>query len=156
MVRPGAALFGVNPTPGQRNPMHPVVDLRARVLQVRSVSKGETIGYNATWTAKHASRIAVVAVGYADGYPRAASSSDATPGSEAIVAGTRCPLAGRVSMDLLAVDVTALPENAVRRGDLITLIGGTIGIDELAAAAGTIGYEVLVSLGRRYHRLYRD
>jgi alanine racemase len=156
MVRPGAALFGVNPTPGHRNPMHPVIELRARVVQVRNVPKGETIGYNATWTAKHAARIAVVAVGYADGYPRAASASDTTPGSEAVVADTRCPLAGRVSMDLLAVDVTALPENAVRRGDLITLIGATIGVDDLAAAAGTIGYEVLVSLGRRYHRTYNN
>jgi alanine racemase len=156
MVRPGAAVFGVNPTPGHSNPMHPVIELRARVVQVRSVPKGETIGYNATWTTKHTARIAVVAVGYADGYPRAASASDTTPGSDAIVGGTRCPLAGRVSMDLLAVDVTALPENAVRRGDLITLIGDTIGVDELATAAGTIGYEVLVSLGRRYHRLYRE
>ena len=156
MVRPGAALFGVNPTPGHRNPMHPVIELRARVVQVRNVPKGETIGYNATWTAKHAARVAIAAVGYADGYPRAASASDTTPGSDAIVAGTRCPLAGRVSMDLLAVDVTALPENSVRRGDLITLIGDAIGVDELAAAAGTIGYEVLVKLGRRYHRIYRD
>jgi alanine racemase len=156
MVRPGAALFGVNPTPGRRNPMHPVIELRARVVQVRNVPKGETIGYNATWTAKHAARIAIVAVGYADGYPRAASASDATPGSDAVVAGTRCPLAGRVSMDLLAVDVTALAEKAVRRGDLVTLIGDAIGVDELAAAAGTIGYEVLVSLGHRYHRIYHD
>jgi alanine racemase len=155
MVRPGAALFGVNPTPGKRNPMQPVVALQARVVQVRNVPKGETIGYNATWTTKHVTRIAVVAVGYADGYPRAASASDATPGADAIVAGTRCPLAGRVSMDLLAVDVTALPEHAVRRGDLVTLIGDTIGVDELAAAAGTIGYEILVNLGRRYHRIYR-
>jgi alanine racemase len=156
MVRPGAALFGVNPTPGHRNPMHPVIELRARVVQIRNVPKGETIGYNATWTAKHAARIAVVAVGYADGYPRAASASDTTPGSDAIVADTRCPLAGRVSMDLLAIDITALAENAVRRGDLITLIGATVGVDELAAAAGTIGYEVLVNLGRRYHRQYRE
>jgi alanine racemase len=136
--------------------MHSVIELRARVVQVRNVPKGETIGYNATWTAKHAARIAVVAVGYADGYPRAASASDTTPGSNAIVADTRCPLAGRVSMDLLAVDVTGIAENAVRRGDFVTLIGATIGVDELAAAAGTIGYEVLVNLGRRYHRIYRD
>jgi alanine racemase len=132
-----------------------VIDLRARVAQVRNVPKGETIGYNATWTANHAARIAVVAVGYADGYPRAASASDTAPGAQAIVADTRCPLAGRVSMDLLAIDVTALPDNAVRRGDLVTLIGATIGVDELAAAAGTIGYEILVNLGRRYHRIYR-
>lgn len=155
MVRPGAALFGVNPTPGQTNPMHPVVTLQAHIVQVRTVPKGETIGYNAIWTAKHAARIAVVAAGYADGYPRAASTSDTTPGADAIVAGTRCPLAGRVSMDLLAIDITALPEHSARRGDLVTLIGGEIGVDALAAAAGTIGYDVLVNLGQRYHRNYR-
>jgi len=156
MVRPGAALFGVNPTPGHRNPMRPVVELQARVVQVRTVPKGETIGYNASWTAKHETRIAVVAVGYADGYPRAASASDAAPGADAIVAGTRCPLAGRVSMDLLAIDITALLGHSVRRGDLATLIGGEIGIDDLAIAAGTIGYEVLTRLGGRYHRIYQQ
>lgn len=155
MVRPGAALFGVNPTPGHTNPMRPVVELQARVVLVRTVPKGETVGYSATWTAKHTTRIAVVAVGYADGYPRAASATDAAPGAEAIVAGTRCPLAGRVSMDLLAIDITALPDHTVRRGDLVTLIGGDIGVDALAAAAGTIGYEVLTHFGSRYHRVYR-
>jgi alanine racemase len=153
MVRPGAALFGVNPTPGYRNPMRSVIDLQARVVQVRNVPKGETVGYNATWTAKHPSRIAVVAVGYADGYPRAASATDAAPGADAIIQGVRCPLAGRVSMDLLAIDVTALP-NPLRRGDLVTLMGAEFGVDALAAAAGTIGYEILTSLGRRYQRTY--
>jgi alanine racemase len=156
MVRPGAALFGVNPTPGHRNPMRPVVELQARILQLRNVPKGETIGYNATWTAKHATRVAVVGVGYADGYPRAGSASDTAPGADAIVAGRRCPLAGRVSMDLLTIDVTALPDQSVRRGDLVTLIGGEIGVDDLATAAGTIGYEVLTSLGRRYTRIYQS
>ena len=155
VVRPGAALFGVNPTPGHDNPMRPAVELHAHVVLVRTVPKGETIGYNATWTAKHATRVAIVTAGYADGYPRAASATDAAPGADAIVAGTRCPLAGRVSMDLLAIDITALPDHTVRRGDLVTLIGGGIGVDDLAAAAGTIGYEVLTSLGKRYHRLYR-
>lgn len=155
MVRPGAALFGVNPTPGRRNPMRPVVGLQARVVQVRTVPKGETVGYNATWTAKHATRIAVVAVGYADGYPRAASATDAAPGADTIVGGIRCPIAGRVSMDLLAIDITALPDHSVRRGDFVTLLGSEIGVDELAAAAGTIGYEVLTSLGHRYHCVYR-
>lgn len=155
VVRPGAALFGVNPTPGHSNPMRPVVELHAHVVQVRTVPKGETIGYNAAWTAKHATRVAIVTVGYADGYPRAASATDAAPGAEAIVAGVRCPLAGRVSMDLLAIDITALPDHTVRRGDLVTLIGGGIGVDDLATAAGTIGYEVLTSLGNRYHRIFR-
>ena len=155
MVRPGVALYGVNPTPGHSNPMRPVIELRARIAQVRTVPRGETVGYDAAWTAKRTTRIAVVAVGYADGYLRAASASDEAPGADAIVAGQRCPLAGRVSMDLLAIDITELPDNAARRGDLATLIGGEMTVDALASAAGTIGYEVLTSLGRRYHRVYR-
>jgi alanine racemase len=155
VVRPGVALYGVNPTPRQINPMRPVIELQARVAQVRTVRRGETVGYDAAWTAKRATRIAVVAVGYADGYLRAASASDESPGGNAIVAGKRCPLAGRVSMDLLAIDVTDLPDNAARRGDLVTLIGGEMTVDAVANAAGTIGYEVLTSLGRRYHRVYR-
>ncbi len=155
MVRPGAALFGVNPTPGRPNPMRPVVELHGHVVQLRTVPKGETIGYDAAFTARHATRIAVVAVGYADGYLRAASASDEQPGGFAVAAGKRCPIAGRISMDLLAVDITALGDHAVRRGDLVTLIGDELGVDEVAAAANTIGYEVLTSLGRRYHRVYR-
>ena len=156
MVRPGIALYGVNPIPGQSNPMRPVIELQARIAQVRTVPRGETVGYDAAWTAKRTTRIAVVAVGYADGYLRAASASDEAPGADAIVAGQRCPLAGRVSMDLLAIDITDLPDGAARRGDLATLIGGEITVDDLAKAAGTIGYEVLTSLGRRYHRVYRQ
>jgi alanine racemase len=156
VVRPGVALYGINPIPGQSNPMRAAIELQARIAQVRTVPKGETVGYDAAWTAKRTTRIAVVAVGYADGYLRAASASDEAPGGEAIVAGKRCPLAGRVSMDLLTIDITDLPENAGRRGDLATLIGDEITVDDLAKAAGTIGYEVLTSLGRRYHRVYRD
>ncbi len=155
MVRPGVALYGVNPIPGQSNPMRPVIELQARVAQVRNVPRGETIGYDAAFTAKRTTRIAVVAVGYADGYLRAASASDEAPGADAIIAGKRCPLAGRVSMDLLAIDITELPDNAVRRGDLAILIGDEVTVDVLAGAAGTIGYEVLTSLGKRYHRVYR-
>ena len=155
MVRPGAALYGINPTPGKSNPMRPVVELQARILQVRTVPRGETVGYDATWTAKRATRIAVVGVGYADGYMRAASASDERPGGDAIIAGKRCPLAGRISMDLMAIDVTDLADNAARRGDMATLIGDAIPVDEVAEVSGTIGYEVLTSLGRRYHRLYR-
>jgi len=155
LVRPGVALYGVNPTPGQKNPMQPVIELQGHVVQVRSVPRGDTVGYNGAWTAKRTSRIAVVAVGYADGYLRAASASDARPGGSAVVAGHRCPLAGRVSMDLLAVDVTDLPDSGPHRGDLVTLIGGEMTVDAVAEAAGTIGYEVLTSLGRRYHRVYR-
>ena len=156
MVRPGVALYGVNPTPGRSNPMRPVVELQARILQVRTVPRGETIGYDALWTAKRTTRLAVVAVGYADGYLRSASASDETPGTDAIVAGKRCPLAGRISMDLMTIDVTDLPDNAARRGDMVTLIGDEISVDDVASVAGTIGYEVLTSLGRRYHRIYRS
>jgi alanine racemase len=155
VVRPGVALYGVNPTPGRSNPMRPVIELQARIAQLRVVPKGETVGYDAAWTAKHVTRLAVVAVGYADGYLRAASASDDAPGADAIVAGKRCPIAGRVSMDLIAIDITSLPDNSVRRGDLAKLIGDEISVDDVANAAGTIGYEVLTGLGRRYHRVYR-
>jgi alanine racemase len=136
--------------------MRPVIELQARIVQLRQVARGETVGYDAAWTAKRASKLAVVAIGYADGYLRAASSSDAAPGADAIMAGKRCPLAGRVSMDLLAIDITEVPDGAARRGDLVTLIGDEITVDDMANAAGTIGYEVLTSLGRRYHRVYRS
>ena len=155
LVRPGVALYGVNPTPGKKSPMRPVVDLKGRIIQVRPVNKGETVGYGAAFAAARPSRIAVVAVGYADGFLRSASAARGKPAAEVIVAGKRCPIAGRVSMDLLAVDVTDLAEGAARRGDLATLIGGGISVDELAAGMGTIGYEVLTNLGRRYHRVYK-
>ncbi|GEC16965.1 alanine racemase [Nitrobacter winogradskyi] len=156
LVRPGAALYGVNPTPEAGNPMQPVIDLKARIIQTRSIDKGESVGYGATWTARRPTRLAVVSAGYADGYFRAGGSNDGTRGAEVVVAGTRCPVAGRISMDLLAVDITDLPAHAgVRRGHLATLIGEGITVDELAHHFGTIGYEVLTSLGGRYHRVYK-
>jgi alanine racemase len=156
LVRPGVALYGANPTPGKPNPMQSVVTLQGRIVQFRSVEEGATVGYSATWTAKRSTRLAIVSVGYADGFLRAASASDARPGAEAIVAGQRCPMAGRVSMDLIAIDATDLPDGKAKRGDLVTLLGPEIGVDDLAARAGTIGYEVLTSLGRRYRRVYRS
>jgi alanine racemase len=155
MVRPGAALYGVNPTPEADNPMLPVVDLKARIMQIRDVERGESVGYGGNWTARRPTRLAVVSAGYADGYFRAGSSNDGTRGAEVMVAGKRCPVAGRISMDLLAVDVTDLEKNAVRRGHMVTLIGEGITVDELAHHLGTIGYEVLTSLGRRYARIYK-
>ncbi|MDH2340903.1 MULTISPECIES: alanine racemase [unclassified Bradyrhizobium] len=155
LVRPGAALYGVNPTPEADNPMQPVVDLKARIVQIRNVERGESVGYGGTWTARRPTKLAIIAVGYADGYFRAASSSDGTRGAEIIVAGKRCPVAGRVSMDLIAIDITDLPPNAARRGHMVTLLGEGITVDELAHHFGTIGYEVLTSLGRRYARIYK-
>ena len=155
LVRPGAALYGINPTPEADNPMQGVVDLKARIAQIRSIDKGETVGYGGTWTARRPTRLAIVSAGYADGYFRAGSSNDGTRGAEVIVAGKRCPIAGRVSMDLIAVDVTDLEKNAARRGHLVTLIGEGITVDELAHHFGTVGYEVLTSLGPRYARVYK-
>ena len=155
LVRPGAALYGVNPTPEADNPMQPVVDLKARIVHVRNVEKGDSVGYGGTWTARRPTRLAIVSAGYADGYFRAAGSNDGTRGAEVVVAGKRCPIAGRVSMDLMAVDVTDLEKNAVRRGHMVTLIGEGITVDELAHHFGTIGYEVLTSLGPRYARIYK-
>jgi alanine racemase len=156
LARPGAALYGINPTPGRPNPMNSVVELTGRIVQIRAVAREQTIGYGATWTARRNSRIAVVALGYANGLLRAGSAGDEHPGGAAIVAGKRCPIVGRISMDLLMVDITDLADGAVRRGDFATLIGGELSIDEVAAAAGTIGYEVLTRLGMRCHLKYRS
>jgi alanine racemase len=152
LVRPGVALYGSNPTPHLPNPMRPVVRLDGRIAQVREVPAGETVGYGASWTAPRPSRVAVISVGYADGVLRAGSPRDGLPGAEVLVAGRRCRLAGRISMDLMAIDVTDVP--GVERGDQVTLLGDGIGVDDYAAHAGTIGYEVLTSLGRRYRRTY--
>jgi alanine racemase len=156
LVRPGVALYGANPTPGRSNPMHPVVELKGRIIQVRVVNQGDTVGYGGAFTATRSSRIAIVALGYADGFLRSAAAARGKPAAEVIIAGRRCPVAGRVSMDVLAVDVTHLPDGTVRRGDNATLIGDGMSVDDLAGAMGTIGYEVLTGLGRRYHRAYKD
>jgi alanine racemase len=155
LARPGAALYGVNPTPGRPNPMQNVVELSGRILQIRKVDRGETVGYGAVWAAKRASRLAVVALGYADGMPRASSGIDPARTAAASIAGKRCPFAGRISMDLICIDITDLPEGAVHRGDEAILIGGDISVDDLASVAGTIGYEILTHLGRRCHLIYR-
>ncbi len=145
LARPGVALYGVNPTPGRPNPMLPVVGLRARILQVRGVPPGGTVGYNAQWTAERPSRIATVSVGYADGFLRSFGNH-----AEARFDGSPIPLVGRVSMDLTTFDVTDAP--AAVPGSWLDLIGPGMPVDEVAARAGTNGYEVLTSLGRRYAR----
>ncbi len=147
LARPGAALYGINPTPGLPNPMRQVVIVEAMILQVSEIEAGETVGYNATWRARRASRIATVAAGYADGYHRSLSGRGA-----AFVAGRRIEMAGRVSMDLLTFDVTDVPE--ALPGRMVRLIGPELPPDEVAEAAGTNGYEILTSLGARYARIY--
>jgi alanine racemase len=155
LVRPGIALYGGNPTPGKKNPMRPVVELKGRIIQVRAVKKGETVGYGATFTAGRPSRLAIVAVGYGDGYMRSAGAGKGKPAAYVIVGGKHCPIAGRVSMDHIAIDVTDLPDGAARRGDFVTLLGPDLGADELATACGTVSYELLANLGRRYYREYK-
>jgi alanine racemase len=149
LCRPGVALYGVNPTPDRANPMAPVVTLEAPVVQVHDVREPGTVGYGATYETRAGARIATVPIGYADGYPRSAGSR-----ASARIAGRAVPIVGRVSMDLITLDVSALPADAVRPGATVELIGGPDGVDQLAAAAGTIGYEVLTRLGRRFARRY--
>ena len=148
LARPGAALYGVNPIPERPNPMRGVVRLLARILSVRDVPTGASVGYNATWTAVRPSRIATAGVGYADGYHRSL-----TGRASACFDGALVPLVGRVSMDLTTFDVTDHP--AAQPGGWLELLGPHLPPDSLAKAAGTNGYEVLTSLGRRFHRVYR-
>lgn len=154
LVRPGVSLYGGRALNAGENPMQPVVKLQARIVTVREAKAGTTVGYGARLKLARDSKLAIVSAGYADGIFRAAGSSDNKKGAEAIVAGTRCNIAGRISMDLLAVDVTDVPADKVKRGDLVTLLGDGISVDDLAGHARTIGYEVLTSLGRRWKRRY--
>ncbi len=148
LVRPGAALYGGAPQPGA-NPMRPVVRLEAPVIQVRDIEAGAAVGYGATWRAASPARIATIACGYADGYRRSASNRGV-----AWLDGVRLPVVGRVSMDSITLDVSALPQGRIAPGTMVTLIGPDWTIDDVAATAGTIGYEVLTSLGRRFRRRY--
>jgi alanine racemase len=150
IARPGAALYGVNPTPGAANPMAQVVRLKGRILQLRDVDRGVTVGYGAAHRMERPGRIATVAVGYADGWFRSSSHR-----GSAGIAGQRVPIVGRISMDLLTLDVTDIDPDLARPGAFVDLIDERHDVDAVAAAAGTIGYEVLTALGRRYHRVYR-
>ena len=156
LARPGVAIYGAEALNGEP-PLDPVVTLEGRVVQLREAARGETVGYGAAVTLTRPTRIAVVSVGYADGYPRAASGAGVpmrfvTGGSRGFVRGRHVPVLGRVSMDLTAFDVTDAPD--VARGDWIEMFGSNVPIDEVARAAGTIGYELLTALGRRHARRY--
>lgn len=151
VVRPGIALYGGAPNDRSPNPMQPVIRLDARVIQVRTIHAGDGVGYGLSFTAQGDTRIATIAVGYADGLPRTLGNRGA-----AWINGVRLPIAGRVSMDSITLDVTALPPETLQLGDWVELIGPNQTLDDLARDAGTISYEILTSLGRRYHRIYRD
>jgi alanine racemase len=149
LVRPGCALYGVNPTAEAPHPLNHPVRLDARILQVRPLVPGQPVGYGSSWRAGQPGRLATLPVGYADGYLRTASNA-----GRVFIDGIACPVVGKVSMDLLTVDVSAVPEGRAVPDAMVEVLGPHRGVDELAHNAGTIGYEVLTSLGDRYARRY--
>ncbi|MCB1784043.1 MAG: alanine racemase [Alphaproteobacteria bacterium] len=152
LVRPGMALYGLNPTPDQKNPMHPVIKLEAPVMQIRTAQKGDTCGYNETYRFNEEARLAVVSIGYADGLLRSLSNTGSL-----FWKGHALPIRGRISMDLTICDLSGVPENiGPLPGDHLEIIGPHQSADMVACAAKTIGYEILTSLGSRYARLYKN
>ena len=147
LARPGAAVYGINPVVGRPNPMRPVARLRARIMQLREVATGDGVGYDHQWVAARPSRIATLPIGYADGYHRVLGNR-----AEIAFDGRLCRVVGRVSMDLITVDVTDCPAAAI--GDWCEVIGPAVPVEKLAAQVGTNAYEILTSLGRRFHRRY--
>jgi alanine racemase len=153
VVRAGSALYGINPTPGAANPMLPVIELTARIVQVRELAAQNNGASSKNGSgAKRRTRVALVSLGHADGYPHPAS--DSGKRLQVMIGGQRCPVAAAPSIDLLPIDVTDLDRSLARFGVTVTLIGDGIGIDDLAAASGTTGREILSGLGRRLHRIY--
>lgn len=150
LVRPGYALYGGNPTPGSDNPMRRVVGLTAAVLQVRDIQAGDTAGYNARWTAPSRRKLATINIGYADGFLRSGSAGEI--GVTVFAGGVFCPVVGRISMDLSIIDISEA--QPLSRGDRVEILGPHISVDDLATEAGTIGYEILTGLGKRYARKY--
>lgn len=149
LVRPGAALYGINPQPGQANPLRQAVALDARIVQVRTIEAGDAVGYGARYVADGTRRIATIAIGYADGWLRALSGRGC-----AHIDGVRVPIAGTVSMDSITLDVTGIPDARLEPGMTVELLGAHQHVDAVAAEAGTIGYEVLTRLGSRFERRY--
>ena len=154
VVRPGIAIYGGRALEGRPNPMLPVVKLSARILQVRDVPPGETVGYGAIWKVEHPTRIATIACGYADGFLRALSGPTGKPGPVGYIGDYPVPVVGRVSMDLLTVEVTGVPPELAQRGGWVEVVGDRVSVDDLTDKAGTIGYELLARLSRRVHRVY--
>ncbi len=154
LVRPGIALFGGNPQPGTDNPFESVVEARAPILQVRQATANDTVGYGASRLLARDSSIATLAIGYADGIFRSMGENDARDASMVDIEGHIAPIVGQISMDLLSIDVTDIPDGLAHEGAMVTLIGGGARLDNVASSAGTISYEILTSLGNRYRRKY--
>ena len=149
LSRPGAALYGVSRSTGATKKIKQVIDLKAKIIQIRVVDSKSTVGYGASVSVPAGSRLATVAVGYADGYLRSLGNS-----GHGYAAGVKIPVVGHVSMDLVTFDISSIPSDALKPGDHIELIGNHQTIDDLAEEASTIGYEILTSLGQRYSRRY--
>jgi alanine racemase len=161
LVRPGIGLYGGTPFARRENPFHSVVSAHARVLSVRDVLPSEGVGYAASWKSGTPARLAVLAMGYADGYLRSLSFPPAEgmggeSGGRVYIGGEIAPVVGRISMDMTSVDITHLPEGAVKHGDMAELIGPNIPVDDVGLRAGTISYEILTALGARYMRRYKS
>lgn len=156
LVRPGIAIYGGNPIPALSNSMRQVVTVEARIIRIRVAHAGEPIGYGATQRLAQDGRLAILSAGYADGYFRTAGGSDDRPGSAVAINGRLAPVIGRVSMDMIAVDISGFDENEVKTGDYAELLGHRITVDELAGSAATISYEVLTNLGRRFRRVLKE
>ena len=156
LVRPGIAVYGGRAFEGADNPMQPVVSLSARILQLRDVPTGGVVGYGATFKAARPSRMATIACGYADGFLRALSGPTGHPGPVGYIGDYPVPVVGRVSMDLITVDVTDVPMTLAQRGNWVEVVGGRVTLDDLTDRAGTIGYELLARLSKRVHRIYED
>lgn len=143
LCRAGAACYGINPQPTEINPMRPVVEISAPVIQIREITQASQVGYGGTGRVRAGSRLATIAAGYADGYPRHASNR-----ANVQIGEWLAPVIGTVSMDLISVDISHLPSAAVAVGHSAYLVGPMVSLDDLATAAGTIGYEILTNLGR--------
>lgn len=149
LVRPGGALYGLNPPNALENPLRCVVTLHAPILQIRTLAQDETVGYSATHAAPKGARIATLAIGYADGLVHGLTNA-----GKVWIAGYEAPIIGKVSMDLTTVDVSAIPEGAVQEGDMAEIYGPNRSFQLLAQEAGTAAYELFTSLGPRVWRRY--
>jgi alanine racemase len=156
LLRPGIALYGGCAVNSSQNPMRPVVTLTTHIVQIRTVEKGDFIGYGGTYQTTRKTRLATLPIGYADGYHRALGSSNEQKGASAYIGAHEAPLLGRVSMDLVTIDITDIPPDSAMVGTDVELLGAHVTVDDLAELAGTIGYEILTSLGKRYDRRYTD
>lgn len=154
LVRPGIALYGGRAIEGRPNPAAKVVRVEARILQIREAAASDVVGYGATYSLTRPSRIATIATGYADGFLRSITGPIGRPPPPAYIGGYPAPIVGRVSMDLVTLDVTDVPPALAQRGAWAELIGRHVQIDDLADSSGTIGYEVLTRLGPRFQRIY--